>query len=96
MNVLAELCINTKVSKSWQQMNQAEQTMLRYNYLLSITSDAQGDFARNSHTWANQTKILSQQWEMPKARWSGIYKCSNAIVKLLNALVQKNTSSRIF
>ncbi len=51
------------IQKSWQEMNQAEQTMLRYNYLLNVTKDSQGDFARNANTWANQVKILKMQWE---------------------------------
>jgi len=44
-------------------MNQAEQTMVRYNYLLSVTADSQGDFAREAGTWANQVKILKEQWQ---------------------------------
>lgn len=51
------------IRKSWQEMNQAEQTMLRYQYLLSVTADSQGDFARNSGSWANQVKILKEQWQ---------------------------------
>lgn len=51
------------INKAWKEMTQAEQTMLRYNYLLSVTGDAQGDFARESGTWANQVKILKEQWQ---------------------------------
>ena len=36
--------------------------MLRYNYLMSVTSDAQGDFARTSDSWANQTRLLGENW----------------------------------
>lgn len=36
------------ITKSWQSMTQAEQVMLRYNYLMSATSAQQGDFARTS------------------------------------------------
>lgn len=51
------------INKAWREMSQAEQTMLRYNYLLSVTGDAQGDFARNSGSWANQIKLLKEQWQ---------------------------------
>lgn len=34
------------ITKSWTSMTQAEQATLRYNYLMSVTKDAQGDFAR--------------------------------------------------
>jgi len=43
-------------------MSQAEQVMLRYNYLMSTTADAQGDFARTQDSYANQTRLLSESW----------------------------------
>lgn len=65
MNIanLEAFALSQGIRKSWQEMNQAEQVMLRYNYLMSVTGDAQGDFARNSWTWANSTKILSEKWQ---------------------------------
>lgn len=36
------------ITESWQSMSQAEQVMLRYNYLMSTTTAQQGDFARTS------------------------------------------------
>lgn len=36
------------ITKSYSSMTQAEKTTLRYNYLMSVTSDQQGDFARTS------------------------------------------------
>ena len=41
------------ITKSYNAMSQAEQVMLRYNYLVSVTADAQGDFARTSNSLAN-------------------------------------------
>jgi len=92
MNIanLEAYALSQGIQKSWQQMNQAEQTMLRYNYLLSVTSDAQGDFARNSHTWANQTKILKQQFEILKGTiGAGFINALMPVVKLLNALIKR-------
>lgn len=78
------------ISKSYQKMSQAEQTLLRYNYLLSVTGDVQGDFAKNSHTWANQTKILSQQWEILKGTiGAGFINMLMPIVKGFNVLIKK-------
>ena len=48
------------IDKSYDSMTQAEQVMLRYNYLLSVTGDAQGDFARTSGSFANQQKLLKE------------------------------------
>lgn len=45
------------------KMNQAQQTQLRYMYVTQQLSLAQGDFAKTSGSWANQTRILSEQWK---------------------------------
>ena len=44
------------INKSWNEMTQAEQTTLRYQYLMAQTADAQGDFARTSDELANNTR----------------------------------------
>lgn len=78
------------VNKAWREMSQAEQTMWRYNYLLHVTKDAQGDFAKNSHTWANQTKILKQQFETLKGTiGAGFINALMPVVKLLNVLIKR-------
>ena len=41
----------------WDEMTQTEKTMLRYQYVLDKTKDAQGDFARTSDGTANSIKI---------------------------------------
>lgn len=40
-------------------MTQAEQVMLRYNYLMQASAQQQGDFARTSWSWANQVRLLT-------------------------------------
>ncbi|MGN0598647.1 MAG: hypothetical protein ACI4JK_02030 [Oscillospiraceae bacterium] len=46
------------IEKPWRKMSQQEQTMLRYQYLLQQTADAQGDFAKTSDSYANQQRIM--------------------------------------
>ena len=46
------------LSKTFEQMTQGEQTMLRYQYLMQATADAQGDFARTSDSYANAQRRL--------------------------------------
>ncbi len=60
MNVanLEAYALSQGIEKTWNSMSVAEQTMLRYNYLLSQTADAQGDFARTSDSYANQQRIM--------------------------------------
>lgn len=77
------------INKAWKEMNQAEQTMLRYNYLLSVTGDAQGDFARNSGSWANQIKLLKEQWrEFMSLVGKALMEILLPIVKALNELLR--------
>lgn len=51
------------VDANVKSMSQAEKTMLRYQYVISQTGAAQGDFARTSNTWANQTRMLQQNFQ---------------------------------
>lgn len=46
------------LTKTFEQMTQGEQTMLRYQYIMSATADAQGDFARTSDGYANSLRTL--------------------------------------
>lgn len=44
-----------------KSMTQAQQATLRYNYLMSVTKNTQGDFARTSGSFANQQRILKME-----------------------------------
>ncbi|RPF41915.1 hypothetical protein EDD70_2975 [Hydrogenoanaerobacterium saccharovorans] len=48
------------IKTSYGEMSQAEQAMIRYNYLLDTTKDMQGDFAKNADTYANQLRLLPE------------------------------------
>lgn len=60
---LQAYALSQGISKSTSEMSQAEKVQLRYNYVMSQTALAQGDFAKTSDSWANQTRILSEQWK---------------------------------
>lgn len=49
--------------KTTSEMTQSEQIMLRYQYVMNQTRLAAGDFVKTQDSWANQTKILSEQWK---------------------------------
>lgn len=61
---LAEWAMKHGIDADIQSMTQAQKTMLRYQYVMSQTQMVQGDFNRTAFTWANQTRILRQQFEM--------------------------------
>lgn len=80
-------------------MTQAEKTMLRYQYVMENMAMAQGDFARTSQTWANQVRLLKQNFQALGAvigkaliGWIkpaiiSINNAMNTIIKLVEAAV---------
>lgn len=61
---LEAFAMSQGIKKSYKEMSQAEQTTLRYNYLLSVTKDAQGDFARTlGNSFANQLRVAKMNLE---------------------------------
>lgn len=80
------------ITKSYNAMSQAEQVMLRYNYLLSVTGDAQGDFARTSDSLANQTRILSLNFNQLKiALGNALIPIAQAVLPGINAIIASLT-----
>ena len=55
---LEAFALQQGLSKTFDQMTQGEQTMLRYQYLMQATADAQGDFARTADGYANARRKL--------------------------------------
>lgn len=85
---LEAYALSKGIQKSYEKMSQAEQTLLRYNYLLSVTGDAQGDFTRTSDSWANQTRVLSEQFNALKATLGQSFiVLFTPIVQALNTIV---------
>jgi len=61
---LEAYALSQGIDKSWASMTQAEQTTLRYQYLMKTTADAQGDFGRTLETsFPNQLRVAQMQIE---------------------------------
>ena len=58
---LKAFALSTGIKKSLDQMSQGEKVILRYNYVMANTSNAQGDFARTSGGSANQMRSFQEQ-----------------------------------
>lgn len=87
---LQSYAMSQGITKSYQSMTQAEQALLRYNYLLDTTSDAQGDFARTSGSWANQTRILAERFNQLKVELgTGLIQALTPAIRALNTLMAK-------
>ena len=78
------------ITKAYNAMSQQEQAILRYNYLLSVTKDAQGDFARTSDGWANQVRVLTERFNALKAAiGQGLIAVLTPVIRVLNQLLAK-------
>lgn len=60
---LEAFALSQGITKSLSKMTQSEKVQLRYQYVMQQTALAQGDFAKTSSSWANQTRILSERWK---------------------------------
>jgi hypothetical protein len=54
------------LEKTFSQMDQGEQTMLRYQYIMQATADAQGDFAKTADGFANAQRRIETAVETIK------------------------------
>lgn len=76
--------------KTTSAMSEAEKVALRYAFVQDKLSAAQGDFARTSDSWANQTKVLSLQFESLKSTiGQGLIAAFTPVIKVINTLLQK-------
>ena len=65
---LEAFALQKGLSKTFNEMTQGEQVMLRYQYMMQATADAQGDFARTSDGYANATRMLETNIESLKTK----------------------------
>lgn len=103
---LQEWALKQGLDANIQSMSQAEKTMLRYQYVMANTGAAQGDFARTADTWANQVRILKQNFEQLASVIGGVLvnafkpliQALNTAMKYVIAFVQtvSNTLGKIF
>ena len=57
---LQHFAMEQGIKKTIKQMTQSEIVLLRYNFVMSKTANAQGDFARTSDGAANQMRIFQE------------------------------------
>lgn len=82
--------LSNGITTSYNAMSQAEKVALRYNYLMSVTGDVQGDFARTSGTWANQVRLLTLNFQSLSAViGQGLIAGILPAIQALNALMAK-------
>lgn len=76
--------------KTTAKMTEQEKTALRYQFVLDKLSLAQGDFARTSDSWANQTRVLGLRFDELKASLGqGFINLFSPIVQGINWVLSK-------
>ena len=85
---LSAFALSRGITKSYSAMSQAEKVALRYHYVLKSTANAQGDFARTSGSWANQVRVLKEQFnQLLGILGKGLIQVLTPIVQVLNKLL---------
>lgn len=85
---LKAYALSKGISRDISAMSQAELVGLRYQFVLDQLQLAQGDFARTSDSWANQTRILSMQWqELMSVLGQALIAVLTPLVQVLNQIV---------
>jgi hypothetical protein len=76
--------------KTTKQMSEQEKVALRYAFVMDQLSAAQGDFMRTSDSWANQTRVLSLNFDSFKANiGQALINIFTPFLKVINQIVSK-------
>lgn len=85
---LEAFALSKGITKNISAMTQAEKVQLRYQYVMQQTALAQGDFAKTSDSWANQTRILSERWKEFSSTIGGVLvQVALPVVQALNKVL---------
>ena len=89
---LKEWAMKNGMDANIESMSQAEKTMLRYQYVMANTKQAQGDFIRTQDTWANQTRMLAENFRnLGVAIGTPIINAAKPFVAAINQMILKVT-----
>lgn len=82
--------MNQGIKTAYKNMTQAQKVQLRYNYVMEQTKLAQGDFLKTQGSWANQTRILSENFkELMSVLGSGLVKVLTPVIQILNIAIKR-------
>lgn len=74
--------------KVTSKMSEAEKVALRYAFVQEKLQFAQGDFARTSGSWANQVRILAEQFNALKAViGQGLIAALTPVIRVINSVI---------
>lgn len=89
---LEAYALSQGITKAFNDMSQGEQTMLRYQYLMQATADAQGDFARTSDGYANSLRTMETNIESLKTKLGTVLvPALSEAISMVNSLITNLT-----
>lgn len=89
-NALDQYALANGYGRTTAKMSEQEKVALRYKFVLDKLSLANGDFARTSDSWANQTRVLGLRFNELKATLGqGFINIFTPIVKGINMVLSK-------
>lgn len=87
---LEAFAMSQGITTNIKDMTQAEKVQLRYAYVMSVTKNAQGDFARTSSGLANQTRMTGERFKQLSAEiGEKLAPVMNKILEVVNKVITK-------
>lgn len=89
-NALDSYALANGYGKVTAKMSEQEKVALRYKFVQDQLSASAGDFLRTSDSWANQTRLLSLQFDSLKASiGQGLINALTPVIKVINIVLGK-------
>lgn len=89
-NALDSYALSNGYGKVTAQMTEAEKVALRYKFVQDRLSLASGDFARTSDSWANQVRVLTENFnDLKSAIGQGLINVLTPVIKVINTIIGK-------
>lgn len=87
---LKAFAMSKGITKNIKDMTQQEKIMLRLEYIMSVTANAQGDFARTSGSMANQVRqALGSIQQLAEELGKIMLPAATKVVKKINEMVKE-------
>ncbi|MEG0508940.1 MAG: hypothetical protein RR579_06350 [Eubacterium sp.] len=89
-NALDAYAMANGYGKTTAKMTEQEKVALRLAFVQEKLALASGDFARTQGSWANQTRLLTLQWQSFKATiGQGLINLLTPVLKVINTILAK-------
>lgn len=88
---LQAYALSKGIKVSYNQMDEASKTQLRYNYLMNNTRNVQNDFSKDSGSFANQMTLLKTNYQqfitnLMSTAMPAIAKCLQLVNKFMDSI----------